>query len=228
MNAPLRNSNPASLHAASLACALVLSSLIFLVFPFSRCLSLRGACGAPQPSKKTFVELTPKKNEESAPKSGLKNIRVSNAPSPHSAVKIKIEIPASDFAKFAVEGAGGNSFFGFSEFAPEGASLEPSAFGVEAFEISELDFTPRCRKRGALRYPRKLFEKGVEGEVRLMVYINEDGSVELESVESFTHEDFLDSAKKSLKDLLYDVPTRGGKPARARFLLPITFKINRK
>ena len=80
MNAPLRNSNPASLHAASLACALVLSSLIFLVFPFSRCLSLRGACGAPQPSKKTFVELTPKKNEESAPKSGLKNIRVSNAP----------------------------------------------------------------------------------------------------------------------------------------------------
>ena len=108
---------------------------------------------------------------------------------------IKIEIPASDFAKFAVEGAGGNSFFGFSEFAPEGASLEPSAFGVEAFEISELDFTPRCRKRGALRYPRKLFEKGVEGEVRLMVYINEDGSVELEIVASLTQEDFLDSAK---------------------------------
>ena len=61
-----------------------------------------------------------------------------------------------------------------------------------------------------------------------MVQINEDGGVELEGVESFTHEEFLDSAKKSLKSLLYDAPTRNGKPARARFILPITFKINKK
>lgn len=228
MNAALRNSNPVSLHAASLVCAVFLSVLIFLIFPFSNYLSSEGACEPLRSSKKTFVELAPKKTEKLEPKSGLENIRVPNALSGRFAEKIKIEISPSDFAKFAVAGAGDASFFGFSEFAPENASFDSSDFDVETFEISELDSTPKRKKRGAPRYPRRLFEKGVEGEVRLMVYINEDGSVELESVLSFTHEEFLDSAKKSLKDLLYETPMRGGKPARARFLLPITFKINGK
>lgn len=226
MSAQFRNSNPLCLHAASLACAVFLGVLMFLVFPFSRCLSLRDACEPVKTSKRTFVELPPKKAEIAYAKNSLKEMRVSTLPL--SAEKIKVEIPASDFAKFAVEGAGDASFFGLSEFDGECAALDASNFGVEAFEISELDFTPRCRKRGALQYPRKLFEQGIEGEVRLMVQINEDGGVELEGVESFTHEEFLDSAKKSLKSLLYDAPTRNGKPARGRFILPITFKINKK
>lgn len=222
----LRNSNPLFLHLISLVGAFVLSVFIFLIFPFSHSLSVREPV-VQEVQKKTFVKLYQPKLETTPQTETLKNIRVKDIKSSMLADKIKIEIPASDFAKIAVAGAGNSSVFGLQNFELENlAGVEN--FDMKIFEISELDTIPQCKKRGALQYPRKLFEHGIEGEVRLIVFINEDGTIELDSVESFTHEEFLLSAKKSLKTMLYDVPTYNGEPARARFVLPITFKINNK
>ena len=70
-----------------------------------------------------------------------------------------------------------------------------------------------------------MLRRGVEGEVRLNVIIDEQGNIEVESVVSSTNSRFEESAIASASKLKYEIPLRGGKPVRAKFVLPIPFKI---
>ena len=76
------------------------------------------------------------------------------------------------------------------------------AFANAAFELSELDSVPRLLKAARIKYPQKLYRRGVEGEARLLVEIDEGGRVQVLGVESCTD------------------PLRGGR-ARRRFRISL-------
>ena len=224
MTTPLRNSNPLSLRLASLAGAALLCAFVFLVFPLSNALSANAHEPASRPQKKLFISLSAPQKPAFSKASDARALRAKPQASAAATQKIEAKIPASDYGSLAILNAGANVEFGMESFA---AAENFESFGVRSFEFSELDSVPKCLKRGALQYPRRLFERGVEGEVRLSVFINENGTVELDKVESFTREEFLQAAQNNLKNMLYETPVRGGEAVRARFVLPVNFKIKK-
>ncbi|MFI3290805.1 MAG: energy transducer TonB [Opitutales bacterium] len=96
---------------------------------------------------------------------------------------------------------------------------------LQIFEVLDLDQLPRRLKNASIRYPKKMLQKGIEGEVRLLVLIDENGNLILEKVLSATNADFEKEAILALKEFKYEVPLKMGKAVRARFILPIPFKI---
>ena len=76
-----------------------------------------------------------------------------------------------------------------------------------------------------IKYPADMLRRGIEGEVRLNVIIDEQGNLEVESVASSTDKKFETSAIASASKFKYEIPLRDGKPVRAKFVLPIPFKI---
>ena len=225
MTTPFRNSNPAGLKILSLASSAALSLFVFLIFPASGALSASVPPAEIRAQPKTFASLTQPPSLPKKADSNLKNLRAGSRSANPQSAKVKIEIPGSDYGRLAVESAGPSGFFEMSDFAEFEGGAESFEMGI--FDFSELDGVPRCLKRGALQYPRNMYERGVEGGARLSVFINKDGTVELDEVESFTHEEFLQAAKNSLKFLLYESPMRGGEPVKARFVLPVNFKIKK-
>ena len=116
-----------------------------------------------------------------------------------------------------------------------GTNFEITSFGVEpgalgnsdivVFELSGLDKIPRRINNVHVKYPADMLRRGIEGEVRLNVIIDEMGNLEIESVASSTNVRFEESAIKSASKFKYEIPMRAGKPVRAKFVLPIPFKI---
>lgn len=100
------------------------------------------------------------------------------------------------------------------------------AFANAAFELSELDSVPRLLKAARIKYPQKLYRRGVEGEARLLVEIDEGGRVQVLGVESCTDPLFAEAARAAASEFLYESPTKGGEKVRARFVLPVPFKIS--
>lgn len=100
------------------------------------------------------------------------------------------------------------------------------AFANAAFELSELDSVPRLLKAAKIKYPPKLYRRGVEGEARLLVEIDEGGRVEVLGVESCTDPLFAEAARAAASEFLYESPIKGGEKVRARFVLPVPFKIS--
>ena len=116
-----------------------------------------------------------------------------------------------------------------------GTNFEITSFGVDVgelgnsdivvFELSGLDKIPRRLNNVHVKYPADMLRRGIEGEVRLNVIIDEMGNLEIESVASSTNARFEESAIKSASKFKYEIPMRAGKPVRAKFVLPIPFKI---
>ena len=116
-----------------------------------------------------------------------------------------------------------------------GTNFEITSFGVDVgelgnsdivvFELSGLDKIPRRLNNVHVKYPADMLRRGIEGEVRLNVIIDELGNLEVESVASSTNTRFEESAIKSASKFKYEIPMRAGKPVRAKFVLPIPFKI---
>jgi len=102
----------------------------------------------------------------------------------------------------------------------------PDGFGNQlVFSLHELDRTPGIIKRGALSYPPKLKRKGLEGEVKLLVMIDEKGRVKVIEVVSSTHPDFVEPSRKAAENSVYQPPTRNGEKVKVQFYLPIRFTL---
>jgi hypothetical protein len=69
--------------------------------------------------------------------------------------------------------------------------------GELVFNLHELDRNPNIIKRGVLRYPPQLKRKGLEGEVKLLIQIDENGKVKVLEVVSYSHPDFIEPSKKA-------------------------------
>ena len=74
-----------------------------------------------------------------------------------------------------------------TEFSLNQYNPVATGFGGElVFSLHELDRNPNIIKRGILRYPPLLKRKGLEGEVKLLIQIDEIGKVKVLEVVSFT------------------------------------------
>ena len=96
------------------------------------------------------------------------------------------------------------------------------------FKLHELDRKPMPIKKGALHYPENLKNKGLEGKVRLLVQINEQGIVRVQSVISFSHASFIPPSTTAAENTIYTPPTRNGKPVKTEFVLPVNFKLTER
>ena len=102
----------------------------------------------------------------------------------------------------------------------------PDGFGQQLiFDVHELDRTPNPVKRGALFYPPHLKRKGLEGEVKLLVLIDEKGKVRVLDVVSSTHPDFVEPSRKAAENSIYEPPRRNGEAVKVQFYLPIRFSL---
>jgi periplasmic protein TonB len=102
----------------------------------------------------------------------------------------------------------------------------PDGFGQELiFALHELDRTPNIVKRGSLAYPPQLKRKGLEGEVKLLVLIDEKGTVRVIDVVSATHPDFVEPSRKAAENSIYEPPKRNGEAVKVQFYLPIRFSL---
>ncbi len=107
-------------------------------------------------------------------------------------------------------------------------NLNPTAGGFEGelvFALHELDRTPNVLKRGTLRYPSLLKRRGVEGEVKLLIQIDETGRVKVLEVVSSTHPDFIEPSKKAAEGSTYEPPQRNGEPVKVQFYLPVRYSL---
>ena len=104
----------------------------------------------------------------------------------------------------------------------------PAPDGYEhelVFALHDLDGNPNVIKRGRLTYPPKLMRRGLEGEVKLLVLIDEKGKVRVLDVVSSTHPDFVEPSRKAAEDSIYEPPRRNGEAVKVQFYLPIRFTL---
>ena len=73
-------------------------------------------------------------------------------------------------------------------------------------------------------YPAELQAQGVEGTVRLIVLIDEQGNVTVEGVESADHPALVQLARQAVSRWQFEPPRRDGQPVRARYIQPIPFQ----
>ena len=128
-----------------------------------------------------------------------------------SPVEVSLDVGPGDF----------KAAFSLASFNPV-----PSGFGQELiFDIHDLDRNPSVLKRGALRYPSNLKRKGLEGEVKLLIQINEVGKVEVLEVVSSTHPDFVKPSREAAQNSIYEPPRRNGEAVKVQFFLPVRFSL---
>jgi len=221
-----------SYYARSVVCAAVLAFAAFSVLPLSiaaaskpsreetlvRVYSLKAAAPKGEAAKGSAgAPAAPSKSSETAlPKPSEVSVDFS---------KIGIEIPrfAENPEAFSLNSFGSNGSGGSALGLGEG--LGGGLTDIKIFDITSLDKIPRRLNSAEIKYPPSLLRRGQEGEVRLNVLLDEGGNLEVESVESSTDGLFEASAIESASKLKYEPPTKNGEPVRARFVLPIPFKI---
>ena len=213
-----------SYGAQSLACALLLAFASFSILPLSVAL-----VEVSKPSEDRLVRVY---SRASGGHSEVKPSGASSAPKPVRVPPFsdnppsEIREPALDFSSVGVKlpDLSSRGELGFDLFGGVVPGL-PDGGKFEAFELSSLDKIPRRLNSAHVKYPSDLLRRGVEGEVLLNVVIDEDGSLEVVSVADFTNAAFVDSAVSAASKLNYEPPTKNGERVRAKFVLPIPFKI---
>ncbi len=110
----------------------------------------------------------------------------------------------------------------------KGLGAIPSAISeMQVFELQQLDRIPKRLNTVAVRYPPELLRRGITGEVRLLVLLDEAGALHVIDVVSASDEAFVSPAVEAAEKLKYEPPTRNGEVVRAKFYLPIPFRILR-
>ena len=67
--------------------------------------------------------------------------------------------------------------------------------------------------------------RGLEGEVKLLVLIDEKGKVRVLDVVSSTHPEFVEPSRRAAEDSIYEPPKRNGETVKVQFYLPIRFSL---
>jgi len=162
---------------------------------------------SPPPPPKTEMEKeVVKKLDLPAPALDTPQVRLINEPSAAT-----LEVGPGDF----------KAAFSLANYNPA-----PTGFAGEmVFSMHDLDRNPAVLKRGSLIYPSHLRRKGLEGEVKLLVQINEQGRVKVLETVSSTHPDFIEPSRKAAEGSVYEPPTRNGKAVKVEFYLPVRFSM---
>lgn len=208
----------------SFVCASVLFFCVYAVLPLSISADLK----APEPEEITrvyTVEDSVSETYDPAPKESISNNFTASVPV-HTHPIERAPYFTPDYAGCSLPltnvGEGGSGNFELTGFA-----MSNEGFKIETFELSELDSIPRRISRVRVKYPPEMLRRGIEGIVRLNVTIDETGTLEVESVAESTNEAFEASAIEAARSLKYEIPKKNGLGVRAKFVLPIPFRIQR-
>ena len=217
MQTPKLDPKPESFHHVQVAIGSVVLTLgIYLTLPFTQFLAKELE---PQ------VQLTPVDYVEPPPKPVSEDIPPIEEP-PTTPPKPELDVPPPEKPALAALNVDLN--IGPSYAAPgfnlTGFGVAPDIDDIGVFELTDLDGTPRCIRRGKLIYPNELKRFKLSGEVRLLILIRKDGTVKVESVNKSDHPSFERSAFKAAETSLYETPLRKGEPVSVRFILPVKFE----
>ena len=129
-----------------------------------------------------------------------------------------------------IEALSANLEVGPGDYQAEFSLLQynPVASGFQGdlfFNLDELDGNPNVLKRGNMRCPPHLKRRGLEGEVKLLVQIDEKGMVKVLEVASFTHPDFVEPSRKAAEGSTYEPPKRNGEAVKVQFYLPVRYSL---
>ena len=195
----------------------IVSGSLFLLLPLSEFIKeeqwivreVEPAIIETPPPPKTKLEQKLENNLKNLP--SPKPIEAPNTPLKVEALSANLDVSPGDF----------KAQFSLNQFNPVTNNFE----GELVFSLHELDRNPSVLKRGILRYPTHLKKRGVEGEVKLLVQINEKGSVEVLEIVSYTHPDFIEPSKKAAESSTYEAPKRNGEPVKVQFYLPVRYSL---
>ncbi|NDV62137.1 TonB family protein [Puniceicoccales bacterium CK1056] len=97
---------------------------------------------------------------------------------------------------------------------------------LQIFDVIELDRTPRMVKRVMPQYPTELLARGVTGSVTLIIIIDQKGEVTIESVSDWQgSRTFIQPTRLAITRCRFEIPTKDGKPVRARYKITIPFQL---
>ena len=206
----------------SFCCALLLMFASFSVLPFSVAIVEEKEESAP-----TLVRVYSREDKQNSTKeTQLKKSLQKEMPTLNTQARSpSVVVPSLDFSSLNIGLPNLTAGTDFKITAFEIGADGIANTGIVAFELSGLDKIPRRLNNVKIKYPADMLRRGIEGEVRLNVIIDEQGNLEVESVASSTDKKFETSAIASASKFKYEIPLRDGKPVRARFVLPIPFKI---
>ena len=163
----------------------------------------------PPPPPPTEVEKIITKIKQTSlqtPKLEQKAIALETSP-----MEISLDVTPGDF----------KAAFSIASFNPA-----PDGFGKElVFSLHELDRNPSIMRPGKLIYPPHLKRRGLEGEVKLLIQIDEIGKVKVLEIVSSSHPDFIDASKSAAESSVYEAPMRNGEKVKTQFYLPIRFSL---
>lgn len=206
----------------------LLSSLLFILLPLSQFIATRpieevvvrpvSVTALAAPFTKAAEHPLPAKSASlpAAPK-----IQVSSHPMTHvSAPPLPQLPPLTPGIGDALEGALDWDTWGVGDTA-----LQPLEVELTTFPLEQLDQAPRRLNNPPVRYPPHLRRSGTTGSVRLLVLLDENGSVEVLEVLSSAHPDFIPPAREAAEQFRYEPPKHQGRVVRTQFILPIHFNL---
>ncbi len=217
MPVPKLDTQPSSNHRIKVATGSVMLTLaIYLTLPFTQFLAKEF-----EPA----VELMPVDYVEPPPKPVSEDIPPIEEPPP-TPPPPKLDVPPPEKPDLAALNVNLNigPSYAASGFNLGGFGVAPDISEIGVFELSDLDRTPRCIRRGKLIYPNELKRFKLSGVVRLVVLIRKDGTVKVEEVQKSDHPSFRQAAIKAAETSLYETPLRKGEPVDVRFFLPVKFE----
>lgn len=204
-------------HSMSILFSLLVSTGLFLLLPLSEFVRdeqwiVREVESVPfqsPPPPKTKLEENVEEllKKESVPQP----LQTESVPLEIEALSSTLEVGPGDF----------KAEFSLNDYTPSANGFQ----GDLVFALHELDRTPNILKRGVPLYPPHLKKRGLEGEVKLLVQIDEKGTVRVLEIVSSTHPGFDESATKAAEGSSYEAPRRNGEPVKVQFYLPVRYSI---
>jgi protein TonB len=117
------------------------------------------------------------------------------------------------------DAVGGMAYLDLFEVRPN------TAGDLQIFEIGDLDRVPRRLSGVNPSYPRDMQRQRITGEVRLVLLIDENGSVSVMEVQQTPHAGFVEPVTKAVNTWKFEPPVKDGKRVRARYILPLDFSL---
>lgn len=97
---------------------------------------------------------------------------------------------------------------------------------IQVFELSELDKHPVPLQRVAPVYPYEAKQAGLQGWVKVIFIVDEQGTVRSARVDSSSHREFESAALDAVRLWRFQPGMKDAKAVRTRMLLPFKFNLN--
>lgn len=122
---------------------------------------------------------------------------------------------------------------GFGDAMAGGFSLEGFATQSEAttvadlgiFDIKDLDKPPSRTRTVSPVYPPELKRARLQGNVVLMIIIDQNGRCTVDKVVESTAREFEQSAITAAEQCVFEPPMKGGQAVRARYRMQVPFRL---